>query len=45
MYGMDKEKALREVLKVTAEEYAGGVSVMAPVSVDALPIERELRVI
>jgi len=40
---MDKEKALREVLKVTAEEYAGGVGVMAPVSVDAVPIEWEVK--
>ena len=42
---VDKEKALREVLKVTAEEYAGGVSVMAPASVESVPIEREVRVI
>jgi len=41
----DKAGALREVLKVTTAEYAGGVSVMAPVSIDSVPIERELKVI
>ena len=41
----DKAGALREVLKVTAEEYAGGVSVMAPASVEAVPIKQKPKVI